>query len=233
MAIKFYELCGENSALCFSPFAWRTKMMLLHKGIKFEAIPCAFTDKEPYAESGSKTVPVINDKGRWVSDSFNIAEYLDEAYPNNPLFTNDTSRQQARLLNDWINQNILMKIFRITAVEVWQHLAPKDQEYFRTTREKYVDTSLEALASDPEKQLEDIRKSLHTVSKLLDHHDWLSGAQPGWLDYMVFGTLMWPHIIAPFAIIDSGHPMHAWWLDMMALFDGYGANVTKVKSEIE
>ena len=36
MTIKLYDLAGEDAALRFSPFCWRTKMALKHKGLPFE-----------------------------------------------------------------------------------------------------------------------------------------------------------------------------------------------------
>jgi glutathione S-transferase len=77
MAIVMYDLAGADPALRFSPYCWRTRMALAHKGLAFETIPWRFTDKEVIAFSGQGRVPVIRDGDRTVSDSWAIAEYLE------------------------------------------------------------------------------------------------------------------------------------------------------------
>ncbi|HCI47115.1 MAG TPA: glutathione S-transferase, partial [Rhodospirillaceae bacterium] len=46
MTIKLYDLAGEDAALRFSPFCWRTKMALKHKGLPFETEAWHITGKE-------------------------------------------------------------------------------------------------------------------------------------------------------------------------------------------
>ena len=59
-------------------------MALAHKGLAFERVPVPFTDVPTVEGSVSKTVPVIRDGDRVVADSFDIALYLDETYPDRP-----------------------------------------------------------------------------------------------------------------------------------------------------
>ena len=56
MAITLYDLAGAEDDRRFSPYCWRVKMALKHKGLAFETIPWRFTEKEAIAFSGSKTV---------------------------------------------------------------------------------------------------------------------------------------------------------------------------------
>src|SRR5881394_4497405 len=39
MAIKLYDLAGAEDDRRFSPYCWRVKMALKHKGLDFETIP--------------------------------------------------------------------------------------------------------------------------------------------------------------------------------------------------
>ena len=84
MSITVYDLAGAEDDRRFSPYCWRVKMALKHKGLDFETVAWRFTEKDVIAALGSSTVPVMVDGGRKVSDSFAIAEYLDEAYPSGP-----------------------------------------------------------------------------------------------------------------------------------------------------
>ena len=84
MTILLYDLVGEDHGRPFSPHCWKTTMCLAHKGLDYRRMPTPFTSV-PAVESGmSKTVPVIRDGDRLVADSFAIALYLDDAYPERP-----------------------------------------------------------------------------------------------------------------------------------------------------
>lgn len=80
MALILDELLGADNRR-FSPYCWRTRMALAHKGLKAELIPCKFTDKQLFAFSGQDKVPVLKDGDKVVFDSWDIACYLEEAYP--------------------------------------------------------------------------------------------------------------------------------------------------------
>ncbi len=77
-------------------------MSLAHKGLDFEERPLAFT-AIPGIENGfSKTVPVLRDGDRLVKDSFDIAVYLDEAYPDQPsLFNGEGGKALSRFVESW------------------------------------------------------------------------------------------------------------------------------------
>ncbi len=61
--LKLYDLAGAEPDRRFSPYCWRIKMALAHKGLEFETIPWRFTDKDidvaPAGKAGR--VPVLVD----------------------------------------------------------------------------------------------------------------------------------------------------------------------------
>jgi hypothetical protein len=72
-----------------SPFVWRIKFALQHKGIAYESVPTGFIGihriGHGLAEPGTlKTLPVVEYAGRFISESWVIAEWLDEAFPDHP-----------------------------------------------------------------------------------------------------------------------------------------------------
>ena len=90
MAISMYDLCGAEVERRFSPFCWRAKMALAHKGLDVETVPWRFTEKDKLPQPNAGRVPVIVDAGRVVHDSTAIAEYLDETiaprlHPEDPV----------------------------------------------------------------------------------------------------------------------------------------------------
>jgi glutathione S-transferase-like protein len=59
MSLKLFELVGADSMRPFSPFCWRTRMALAHKGLDCSSIPWRFTEKAMIAPHGSDKVPVL------------------------------------------------------------------------------------------------------------------------------------------------------------------------------
>ena len=64
MAITLYDLAGAEAGRRFSPFCWRTKMALAHKGLDVETVPWRFTEKDKLPQPNAGRVPVIVDDGR-------------------------------------------------------------------------------------------------------------------------------------------------------------------------
>src|SRR5438128_10435392 len=98
MAIKLYDLAGAEDDRRFSPYCWRVKMALKHKGLDFETIPWRFTEKEALAPYKSTTVPVLVDGANSVYDSWAIAQDLDDVYPSPPSLV---SAAEARRVTDF------------------------------------------------------------------------------------------------------------------------------------
>ena len=61
MGLKLYDLAGAELERRFSPYCWRTKLALMHKGLPFDTIPWRFTNKDVIAFSGQGRVPVLVD----------------------------------------------------------------------------------------------------------------------------------------------------------------------------
>ena len=59
MSLKLFELVGTDPSRPFSPFCWRTRMALAHKGLDHASIPWRFTEKDAIAPHGSERVPVL------------------------------------------------------------------------------------------------------------------------------------------------------------------------------
>ena len=96
--ITLYDL-QLASGCTISPFVWRTKYALRHKGFDMDIVPGGFTGIMERTGGRSERVPVIVDSGKWVLDSWVIAEYLDETYPDRPaLFEGPSMKAMLRFL---------------------------------------------------------------------------------------------------------------------------------------
>ncbi|MFQ5955614.1 MAG: glutathione S-transferase N-terminal domain-containing protein [Kiloniellales bacterium] len=106
MSILLYELVGRDDRR-FSPHCWRSRMALAHKGLDAERVAVKLTDKDKIAFSGQKLVPMLTDGDRTVADSWAIACYLEDTYPDRPsLFgrrrTNEGARKVITFSSFWL-----------------------------------------------------------------------------------------------------------------------------------
>jgi glutathione S-transferase len=77
-------------------------MALAHKGLSAESITWCFTEKDAIAPHNSEKVPVLIDGETSVADSWAIANYLEDTYPDWPsLFGGEGGRAMGRMLNWW------------------------------------------------------------------------------------------------------------------------------------
>ena len=133
---KLYDLAGADPELRFSPYCWRTKLALAHKGLTAETIPWRFTEKAEIAFSGQQFVPVFVDGEKILSDSQAIAEYLETAYPDAPsLFGGPHGQALTVFVRRWTEGVLHPALVKILVPDIFKLLHPKDQGYFRESRE--------------------------------------------------------------------------------------------------
>ncbi|MFL6839573.1 MAG: glutathione S-transferase N-terminal domain-containing protein, partial [Bradyrhizobium sp.] len=119
MAMKLFELVGSDATRPFSPFCWRTRMALAHKGLGVESIPWCFTEKEAIAPHKSDKVPVLLDHDTAVVDSWVIANYLEDKYPDRrSLFGGEGGRAMGRMLNCWGDVTVIGGIFPLIVADI-------------------------------------------------------------------------------------------------------------------
>ncbi|MBH8551369.1 glutathione S-transferase family protein [Nostocaceae cyanobacterium CENA357] len=221
--IRLYDLAGAKDDRRFSPNCWRVRLALLHKQLPFETIPWRFTEKETIAFSGQGKVPVIVDGERFVCDSWAIAEYLEESYPENPpLFDGLMGKALSRFVTDWVEAVLNPEIIRLVITDIYSHLHPKDKDYFRRTREEFFGTTLEALSADRDERVINFHHHLEPLRRTLQHQSFLAGKAPAWADYVVFSSLQWARCISPFSLLVENDPVFSWREQMLDTFDKEG-----------
>jgi glutathione S-transferase len=219
MPIRLYDLAGEDVDRRFSPYCWRTRMALAHKGLAVETVPWRFTEKDAIAFTGQGRVPVIVDGERAVNDSWAIAQYLEDTYPDRaPLFPD--GRNVARFVNSWADTIQLPGLIRLVVADIHAHLHPKDRDYFRETREKRLGVALEEAQADRTARVSDFRRSLEPLRVTVAAQPYLSGEEPAYPDYIVFGAFQWARSVSDFRLLEPDDPVAAWRGRMLDLFDG-------------
>jgi glutathione S-transferase len=219
--LELYELVGTESDRRFSPYCWRSRMALAHKDLPVKTIPWRFTEKDKIAASGQGRVPVLVDGGRWIADSWVIANYLEDAYPERPsLFGGGAGRGLSRFYSNWTDTTLQPALIRFALLDVWNHLDGEDQVYFRRSREERFGTTLERFVADRDQRLEGFRQSLTPLRVTLQTQPFLGGEHPLYADYIVFGAFQWVRAISDYRVLAADDAIAQWRGRMLDLFDG-------------
>ena len=221
MSIILYDLAGAEADRRFSPFCWRSKMALAHKGIEAETVPWRFTEKDKLPQPNAGRVPVIVDNGEVVHDSSAIAEYLETRYAERPsLFGGEAGRALTRFVQNWTETVMQPALVGFVVLDICRHAAPQDQTYFRQSREERFGRSLEDVVKDREMRLPAFRESLTPLRRTLERQQFLAGAAPAYPDYVVFGAFQWARAISDFELLAADDPIAAWRGRLLDLFGG-------------
>ena len=74
-------------------------------------------------------MPVIDDDGTWISDSWTIANYLDERYSDrSPLLAGSDGYQHALFVQEWAVSRISTLVFTMIVEDIYAQLTPEDKE---------------------------------------------------------------------------------------------------------
>ena len=226
MTLKLYTLCGADTARHFSPHVWKTVMSLHHKGLDFEECPTPFTAIPEIEGGATKTVPLLVDGDTMIVDSFAIAEYLEETYPDAPsLFGGAGGVAAARFVERWSLTHMYVPLRSIIIMDIFNRLSEKDQAYFRSTREVRFGKPLEELAAGGAAQIDALSANLETMRQTLSFHPFLGDEAPLFSDYIVFGGLQWARVISPIKLLADDDPVSAWFERCLDLFEGAGRKV--------
>ena len=203
-----------------SPFCWRIRMALAHKGLEYSTVPVKFTDKEKIAFANTKQVPILVDFGEVVTDSWAIAKYLDDNYyQERPLLLGGGTK----FVNQWVDTQLHPVLVRVVLKDIYDHVDPADREYFRTTREQRFGKSIDAVHAERDKHEQELKRVLGFLREMLRTQPFVCGKSAAYADYIVFGAFQWARTVSPFVFLDSADPI-AQWRDRMCRLYGSLAN---------
>jgi glutathione S-transferase len=219
--IRLYELIIDNGRSS-SPFVWRIRYALAHKGLPYESVPIGFIDIPNVFGGRFKTVPVIEHGGTMQGESWDIAEYLDREFPGPPaLFSGPTEHAMVRLFDAWFSADILRKMFRIYIRDVHDAARPEDRPYFRQSREKSLKgLTLEQFTADRAAELPALREALRPLRSHLSRFAFLGGSTPNYADYIALGTFLWVASVSTLPLLAHDDDTLRAWLERG--FDLYG-----------
>lgn len=224
MAIILYDLVGADGRR-FSSNCWRTQMALAHKGLDYETVPTRFTEIAQIGDGSFKTIPVIDDHGTWVGDSWTIAEYLDDTYSDRPpVLAGSDGRQHALFVQNWARSQIQPLVMTMVVEDIYAQLCPEDKEYFYTSRSKRLGRDINGIQEGREERVEELRARMEPMRLVVAETPFLGGELPTYADYVALSPFIWARTVSPFALVEAGDPVHAWFQRILDLYDGLARN---------
>lgn len=227
MSIVLYDLAGADPSLRFSPYCWRTRFALAHKGLPVETVPWRFMEREALAFSGQARVPVIRDGERVVCDSWTISQYLEDTYPTPSIFGGSGGRAHAQFINTWADSILVGAIARFIVRDLMDVIDPKDCDYFRSSREQRFGMTLEAVQEGRQERQAAFRDLLLPLRLVLRRQPWFGGEAPSYADHILAGTLMWPRCSSRFELLEASDSVAAWFERVLDLYGGLGRSAVR------
>ena len=187
MSLTMYERIGDGGRRP-SPFSWRIRYALAHKGVPVEFRTVRFADVETIRQlSGQDKVPILSDGDRVIHDSWNIAVYLEEQFSEQPLLSGgNAGRGLARLVNHWSDNALGVAIRRLIAADFVVCLAPEDRDYYRRSREAAFGCTLEAYCAQRKHWTAEFNTVTAPLEQTLQEQLYFGGAAPTYADYILF-----------------------------------------------
>ncbi|MGE4062417.1 MAG: glutathione S-transferase N-terminal domain-containing protein [Rhodospirillaceae bacterium] len=219
MTIVLHELALDRGILS-SPYCWMVRFALAHKGLDYRALPTAFTGIPSICGGGQKMVPVLEDGGKIVADSWAIAEHLEAAYPDRPsLFAGALGRNYARFILVTCTTHVVRAGIKVVVGEVFKKLQPQDRDYYRESRSQRLGMSIEEFTAAPAaERIAALRAALEPLRAVVKDQPFLSGAAPLYADYVGAGFFMWWRAASPERVFDKDDPLMPWFERMLALY---------------
>lgn len=220
--IELWELQGQKDCR-YSTFAWRAKFALMHKGLPFKVHPVSVTDKDAIKFSGQGKVPIIRHGDNVVFNSWAIAVYLERTFPNEPsLFGGSGGENLSQFFNLWVDRELIPVFVPYLMLDVLDCVDATDAKHHRVEMEAIFKKKLEDLYNERAKSLDQFRRKLTLVRKILDRSPFLSGETAAYPDYILFSVLQWSRIVSRETVLAADDAVACWFERVLDLYDGAG-----------
>jgi glutathione S-transferase len=221
MGLIMYERIGHEGCRP-SPFSWRIRYALAHKQLDAEHRLMRFVDVETIRSlSGQKFVPVLLDGETVVHDSWNIAAYLEDRFPDRPsLFGSPAGRAVTRLVNHWADTTLHFPLRLLLFPDFIQYLCPEDRDYFVNSREQEYGMTVEQVRRESARWRTEFEAACLPLEHLLEEQEFIAGHASGYADYIVFSHFLRAHLCGWRDIVSPNSAIGLWRSRMFNLFGG-------------
>jgi glutathione S-transferase len=219
--ITLYDLVFQDDRRP-SPFCWRAKFALKHKGLGWRDEPVGFTEKQKIAFAQSQTVPVIHDGPNVVKDSWAIAQHLDAPIRRSRC---SARRDIMRISSPRGSTLPCIRHCSRSWSAIFTRACGRSISPISSTRAASGWAPPTLRASRPRRARRAWPPSapvLEPARRVLKEQPFLSGEQPPIPTMRWAGAFLWARVATPLALLEADDPVHAWRERMLDLFDGMG-----------
>jgi len=191
----------------------------VYKDISFETIPVGFSEKYKIAFTNQNLVPILKSNDHFVCDSWDIINWLEQNYSQNPLFLNSSNKTFSYFLYHWTSKELLPVLFKVLANEIPKILDGKDLEYFIKTREENIKAPLSKLKPLAPAAIINFRKLVNPIRKIIKENNYISGKNPGLEDFIFFGNLKWVQSCNNYPLLEDDDLIKKWFSEIHKIYN--------------
>lgn len=202
--LVLYDILSELPGNSWSPSPAKPRFVLRYKGIPFVTLWVEYAEISIAMKSigstpiGRKdrhgsdvyTVPVLSDPntGALITDSLEIASYLDKTYPEKPIFPNNSEPLIRALDSTYFN--LILPAFKPLFARSAEILSPASAKFFTEARSANVPLPWD-VGHDEDWDL--LEKKYNTVYEWYQKTDgkWIMGDAFSYADIFVACSLLW------------------------------------------
>ncbi|MGH1486770.1 MAG: glutathione S-transferase N-terminal domain-containing protein [Cellvibrionaceae bacterium] len=216
MTVTLYELAGNDPDKKFSPHCWKSRLAIEHKKITCESQSVRFTEKDKIEFSGQPLLPVFVDGDNTVTDSWQVASYLEDNFPDSPSLFNDAAgKALAESINHWCDTDLAKHIRPIILMDIYGLIAEKDRVYFRESREGKIGMTLEEFSAKADAAIQGLRSELEKIREIISMQPYIGGQSPSYADICLLGTFMWIACVNKVEFLDKQDSVYDWYQRML------------------
>ena len=220
--ITFYDLALASGAT-ISPFVWPTKYAIKHKGFDLDVVPGGFTGIMERTGGVTERLPAIQDDGKWVLDSWLIAEYLDETYPDRPaLIPHKSVKALTQALEGWLWGAAISPWMTCFIKQYRDRSLPQDHDYVTTSREAFFGRKIEDIIVGREERIPLVPPTLQILRNALAENKWFGGDEPNYADYRLLAVFLFTASVADTPVLTDDDPLRDWIERGFDLYGGLG-----------
>ncbi len=206
--ITLYEI-GVASGASVSPFVWRIKFCLDRKGIPYRSKLVGLSDVRTLFDGRFETCPIIDFGDSQLNESLAIADRLDELYPDRPaIFSGPAEREMIGFFDQWLTYSVLIAgILPVYTLDAHDCATPKDQDYYRESREAFFGQTLEEIVADRKERVHDLRRALEPVRQTIATQPFIGGEEPNFADMCMLGLFIFVGTIGSLPLLAADDPL--------------------------
>lgn len=177
-SMRIYNMVGTDGSW-FSPYGWRARAVLLAKRIAVEWVDVRVAQvRSATAFAGTSTTPLLvaesDGEELVLKDTWSIARYLDEKFPQCPLFP-EAQMPGIKLFNRQIDATLQIPGFAAWSPQYFANgiVSGDDAAVFRDIVRRATGRSVEENAAMQPELVAAFRKRLEAIDAHLTEYEWM------------------------------------------------------------